>query len=252
MTKLAIIGGSGLHGMGKFLTDREMWFEKNQWGEPSAPIEIGQLGDLEVCFLSRHGTTVRRPPHMINYRANMWALKMLKPDYVVAFCTVGGILEEDVPGTLALPDQILDYTWGRETSYNKGDSTEIVHIDFTNPFDEELRSLLLDGAEALQYPIVDGGVYGCTQGPRLETAAEVDRLERDGVHYIGMTAMPEAALARELDLKYAVMCQIVNYAAGRMDSKNGISQQSMAAVTGEATQKSLDICFKAMELLAEQ
>lgn len=246
MTTIAIIGGSGLHEMPQ-LSDKKEVFNETPWGMPSAPLEVGFIGKTKVVFLSRHGMSVRYPPHMINYRANLWAINQLSPDFVVGFGSVGCISPEDKPGMLAIPDQLIDYTWGRESSYNCGDSETIVHIDFTNPFDEKVRELLLDASGALSYPIIDGGVYGVTQGPRLETASEVDRMARDGVHYIGMTLMPEACLARELNLPYAMICQIVNHAAGRQTSEECIDFTNLSEILERTTKQSLEIVLKASE-----
>lgn len=248
MTKVAVIGGSGLHNLPQMEDHRTVTVE-TPWGEPSAPFECGRIGDVEVVFLSRHGTEKRKPPHMVNYRANMWAINEFKPDFVVGFGSVGSVLQEDGPGTLAVPDQLIDYTWGRECSYNLGDSETILHVDFTNPFDEDVRELLLSAAEELDYTIVDGGVYGVTQGPRLETAAEVERMARDGVHYIGMTLMPEAGLARELGLRYAMVSQVVNYAAGRYESVEKIDFAGLGKILEETTMDSLKIVLRAAENL---
>ncbi|WP_289640004.1 MTAP family purine nucleoside phosphorylase, partial [Turicimonas muris] len=152
------------------------------WGEPSAPFEFTEVEDKEIIVLPRHGRVCRKPPHLINYRANMWAIAQLAPKAVVALCSVGGIVEEDKPGSIAVPDQIIDYTWGRETSYNKGDSETITFIDFTEPFSEQLREKLLDAADDLLIPVIDGGTYAVRQGPRLETAAEIKKLAQDGAH----------------------------------------------------------------------
>ena len=217
------------------------------WGEPSAPFEFTEVEDKEIIVLPRHGRVCRKPPHLINYRANMWAIAQLAPKAVVALCSVGGIVEEDKPGSIAVPDQIIDYTWGRETSYNKGDSETITFIDFTEPFSDQLREKLLDAADDLLIPVIDGGTYAVRQGPRLETAAEIKKLAQDGAHYVGMTLMPEACLARELGLNYAAICQIVNPAAGIGLSSSKIDMKAFSDVSDEATKKSLKIALKAFE-----
>jgi purine nucleoside phosphorylase len=176
-----------------------------------------EYDDHSVLFLPRHGDDLAIPPHAINYRANLKALCQLGVDAVVALNTVGVIAPNLHPGQVVVPDQLIDYTSGRAHSIHDGGGT-IDHIDFTRPFSDSLRNGLLDAARRADVPVHDGGVYAVTQGPRLETAAEVDRLERDGAGFVGMTAMPEAALARELGMQYACLSLIVNYAAGRGDN----------------------------------
>lgn len=207
----AIIAGSGFRDFGSDSEGREI---DTAFGPPSGPIRVLEYDDQSVFLLPRHGDDLRIPPHLINYRANMVALQSLGVDAVVAVNTVGVIHGGLHPGQIAIPEQLIDYTSGRAHSIYEG-HTAIDHIDFTQPFTEDLRRALLAAASGAGVDIYDGGVYAVTQGPRLETAAEVDRLERDGADFIGMTAMPEAALARELGVDYACLSLIVNYAAGR-------------------------------------
>jgi 5'-methylthioinosine phosphorylase len=207
----AIIAGSGFRSFG---SDSEGVIVSTSFGNPSGPIRELRYDDHTVYFLPRHGDNLRIPPHAINYRANMKALQQLDTDCVIAMNTVGVIKSEIYPGQIVTPHQLIDYTWGRAHSVYDGDG-ELDHIDLTNPFSEHLRQELLEAARTADVPIHDGGVYAVTQGPRLETAAEVDRLERDGAGYVGMTAMPEAALARELGMDYACLSLVVNHAAGR-------------------------------------
>jgi len=186
-----------------------------RFGEPSAAIRQMNIENHSVYVLPRHGDEHRLPPHAINYRANALALKELGVEAIIALNTVGVLTGVRVPGQLAVPDQIIDYTWGREHTVHTGTANEFEHIDFTMPFSVAVRAALLAAASSAGVDCFDGGVYAVTQGPRLETAAEVDRLERDGADYVGMTAMPEAALARELDMGYCCLSMIVNFAAGR-------------------------------------
>jgi 5'-methylthioinosine phosphorylase len=209
----AIITGSGfteLAGDGKGTT------VATRFGAPSAAVRNMQLGSKQVLILPRHGEAHSLPPHAINYRANMCALKELGATHVVALNTVGVISNVRQPGEIAVPEQIIDYTWGRAHTIHDG-GTDFDHIEFTQPFSIELGSAMLAAAEAAGVDCYAGGVYAVTQGPRLESAAEIDRLERDGADYVGMTAMPEAALAQELGLEYACLALIVNRAAGRSD-----------------------------------
>lgn len=214
MAELAIIGGTGLTTL-KNLEIKRREVMRTPYGEPSGPLVHGQLCNKDVVFLPRHGQGHTIPPHMVNFRANIWALKETGVDSIIAVAAVGGIEAGLKPTMLAFPDQIIDYTWSRKHTYFENNLSEVTHIDFTRPYSEPLRQLMIDAARELNIEFADHGTYGATQGPRLETAAEIDRLERDGCTIVGMTGMPEAALARELDLPYACCAVIANRAAGR-------------------------------------
>lgn len=188
----------------------------NTYGQPSAALQRVTINDSDVLTMRRHGAKHTLAPHAINYRANLVALKDAGATSIIALHTVGVVTERDC-GQLAVPSQLLDYTWGREHTLYDTAAGAVEHIEFTEPFSATLRSQLLAAAVAAGVGCYDGGVYATLQGPRLETAAEVDRLQRDGADYVGMTAMPEAALARELDLHYASLSLLVNPAAGRGD-----------------------------------
>ncbi len=211
---IAILGGSGLDRWPQLghLTPEPV---DTPYGAPAAPLLCGAIDGVPVCFLPRHGADHSLPPHRINYRANLWALKAAGARAVVAVATVGAIPDGMPPGALVLPDQVVDYTHGREATYFDGADGRVEHIEFTEPYHAAVRAALRDAAKASGVPMIDGATYAATQGPRLETRAEVDRLERDGCHIIGMTGMPEAALARELDLPYACLAVVANRAAGR-------------------------------------
>ncbi len=214
MTKIAIIGGTGLTSIkGLEITGREI--VQTPFGEPSGPLVQGNLCGHHVCFLPRHGSGHTIPPHAINYRANIWALKNLGVEKVISVNAVGGIREDMQPSTLIIPDQIIDYTTSRTNTFFEEGLTKVIHIDFTEPFCEDLRQSMIITARTHNIDIITSGTYAATQGPRLETAAEVNRLERDGCHLIGMTCMPEAALAREQGLCYASISVVANSAAGR-------------------------------------
>jgi 5'-methylthioinosine phosphorylase len=189
-----------------------------RFGSPSAALKRGDIHGHSVLSIARHGEPHTIPPHAINYRANLVALQEAGATAVIALNTVGVVSDIRNSGEIAVPDQILDYTWGRQHTIYDGSDGEIDHIDFTEPFSTDLRYGLLNAANLADVDCYDGGVYAATQGPRLESAAEVDRLERDGADYVGMTAMPEAAIARELDLPYVCLALIVNRAAGRGDT----------------------------------
>jgi 5'-deoxy-5'-methylthioadenosine phosphorylase len=214
MNKLAIIGGTGLTSL-KNLKIINRRIVHTPYGEPSAPLIRGSMGGKEVLFLARHGYSHTIPPHKVNYRANIWALKEAGADHIIAVNAVGGIHPAMLPGSIVIPDQLVDYTWGRVNTYFEEGLTHVTHIDFTEPYCAALRRLLIDGARGMAMDVFDGAVYATTQGPRLETAAEVNRLERDGCDLVGMTGMPEAALARELDICYASCAVVANMGAGR-------------------------------------
>jgi 5'-methylthioadenosine phosphorylase len=233
---LAIIGGSGLYRFAGLEEPRSLDV-RTPYGEPSGPLTLGAIRGHAVVFLARHGGEHRIAPHEINYRANLWALKEQKPHGIVSIATVGGIRDDLRSGTLLLPDQILDYTWGRRSTYFEGEGAKVTHVDFTEPYSAVMRKRIAAAAGACGEKVVDGGVYATTQGPRLETAAEIDRLERDGADVVGMTGMPEAALARELGLEYAAIAVIINAAAGRGESKHAISLDRMQEVLEEAMQR---------------
>ena len=229
---LAIIGGSGLTQLSNLaVTHREI--VRTPYGEPSAPLLFGRLRDREVVFLARHGSGHTIAPHEVNYRANIHALHSIGVQRVVSVASVGGIRPDMGPGSIAVPDQILDYTWGRRNTFFEGSDAAVTHIDFTHPYCERLRRQCIEAAARAGERCLDGGVYAATQGPRLESAAEVNRLERDGADMVGMTGMPEAALARELELCYATIAVVVNHAAGRASSAEAIHLERVYVVLQE-------------------
>ena len=230
---LAIIGGSGLAKLG-ILENTRRKAARTPYGSPSARLSFGKIGQREIVFLARHGDGHTIAPHEVNYRANLWALKKAGAREVLSIATVGGIAASMAPGVLAVPHQIIDYTWGRRSTYFEGKGKPVEHIDFTEPYARPMREKVLAAAQACGETVGDGGVYATTQGPRLETAAEIDKLSRDGADLVGMTGMPEAGLARELNLEYAAIAVVANYAAGRGDSKRAIPLEKISAVVDEA------------------
>jgi 5'-methylthioinosine phosphorylase len=226
---LAIIGGSGLTRLSTLaVAHREV--VRTPYGEPSSAVVFGQVAGCDVAFLARHGHGHTIPPHRVNYRANLWALKQRGVATVLAVASVGAIGEGLVPGDLVLPHQLIDYTSGREATYFDGGDRTVVHVDFTHPYTPELRDHCVAAAREAGTKMHDGGVYAAVSGPRLETAAEIDRLDRDGATIVGMTGMPEAVLARELGLAYATIAVVVNHAAGRGESARMISMERIAEV----------------------
>ena len=216
MQQIAIIGGSGFDQLPEFVL-RDKRNLDTPYGSPSSDILFGELFHHPLIFLPRHGKAHNHPPHRINYRANIWALKECGVSDIIAFAAVGGIARECESGKLVLPDQLIDYTWGREHTFYDGEDNVVEHIDFGEPYCPKLRSALIQAADKASVPVLTSGTYGVTQGPRLETPAEIDRMEKDGCDIVGMTGMPEAALAREADINYACLGLVVNAAAGRSD-----------------------------------
>ena len=233
---LAIIGGSGLTRLSTLaVAHREV--VRTPYGEPSSALVFGRIMEHEVVFLARHGHGHTIPPHRVNYRANLWALKERGVDAVLAVASVGGISRGHAPGDLVLPHQLIDYSNGRESTFYDGGDRNVVHVDFTHPYSPELRQRCLASARRAGLALHDGGVYAAVSGPRLETAAEIDRMERDGATLVGMTGMPETVLAREAGLAYASIAVVVNHAAGRGDSAETIAMERIAVVLEQAMEK---------------
>ncbi len=215
--EFAVIGGTGLTEVeGLEIIHREV---HTPYGAPSGQFTHGMIGDKRIVFLARHGYTHNIPPHKVNYRANIWALRSLGVSKVVAVAAVGGITDKMKPCSLVIPDQIIDYTWGRDHTFFTEGLESVTHVDFSHPYTDELRQTLLSCAQKAGLDVVDGGTYGATQGPRLETAAEISRMERDGCDLVGMTGMPEAGLAREAGLSYACCAVVANQTIGKGDNE---------------------------------
>ncbi len=226
---LAIIGGRGLTELKNLnITHRQVM--RTPFGEPSGAFLFGTLNQQEVIFLARHGYGYTIPPHLVNYRANLWALHEQGVTDLISVATVGGIRSDLHPGTLLVPDQVIDYTHGRDYTFFSTRNASYKNIDFTQPYSAKLRADLLLSAKKVQQPCLDGGVYAATQGPRLDSIAEINRYERDGADMVGMTGMPETSLARELDINYATIAVVVNYAAGRGDNQQGINMENVSMI----------------------
>ena len=210
---LAVIGGTGVYRLAD-LQDVDTREVDTRFGKPSGPIRIGTLLGQRVAFLARHGEGHSVPPHLINYRANLAALQDIGATRVLALNTVGGIGDDFGPRVLACPDQLIDYTWGRVSTICEEPGSEVVHVDFGDPYTTMLRHKIIAAARVTGVSLMSRGCYGATQGPRLETKAEIARMRRDGCDLVGMTGMPEAGLARELGLDYACLAIVANWAAG--------------------------------------
>lgn len=233
---LGIIGGTGLTELSNLNIHRRL-IARTPYGEPSQPLVFGDVDGVEVVFLARHGGGHTIPPHAVNYRANIWALHSVGVCELLAVATVGCIDQQLKPSDIVLPNQIIDYTHGRKNTYHDGIELPVKHIDFTEPYSVEMRQKCLRAAQKVNQPLVEAGVYACVQGPRLETAAEINKLERDGATIVGMTGMPEAALARELGVDYAAICPVANYAAGRGESLSGIQLEAVMPLLNQTMQK---------------
>lgn len=234
MTSIAIIGGTGLTSLTDLeITGREIM--QSNYGEPSGPLTRGTLMGKDILFLPRHGYGHTIPPHKVNYRANIAVLQEAGAEHIIAVNAVGGISPDMPPGTIVIPDQIIDYTWSRQHTFFEEGLNNVVHIDFTQPYCESLRQKLGEVAQQNDINVITSATYGATQGPRLETTAEINRLDRDGCHIVGMTGMPEAALARELELCYASISVVANMAAGRGEGE--ITMQEIEANLGNGMQQ---------------
>lgn len=226
---LAVIGGTGVYKLAA-LEQVESHLPETRYGFPSGPVRVGMLAGKRVAFLARHGEGHSVPPHKVNYRANLVALQMVGASRVLALNTVGGITDAYGPRVLACPDQLIDYTWGRISTLSEEEGSDVLHVDFGDPYTPALRAQILAAAQRAQVAVVNGGCYGATQGPRLETKAEIARMKRDGCDLVGMTGMPEAGLARELGLSYACLGIVANWAAGCGDAAEITMEEVLANV----------------------
>lgn len=229
----AIIGGTGLTRL-EHLTIEDRQTLSTPFGAPSAELVFGRLHGQALVFLARHGDPHIVPPHKINYRANLWALREVGVSCILAVAAVGGIGAAMAPGKIAVPDDLIDYTHGRGHTFFEDELDAVTHIDFSWPYTPWLREKLLTAAKVAGIAVIDGGVYGCTQGPRLETPAEIARLERDGCDLVGMTGMPEAALARELSIDYVCCAVVANWAAGKQSGEITLAEIEANLVAGMA------------------
>jgi len=224
-----VIGGTGLDKIEGLVVEKYEAI-KTPYGETSEPLAFGSIaGNLMIAFIARHGKNHSIPPHLINYQANIWALHSVGVKNLIGINTVGSIDTKFLPGDFVFPDQIIDYTYCRKNTFSDGVDNSVKHIDFTYPFDDNLRNHFSKVSKMLKLKYHTNGVYACVQGPRLESAAEINRYDNDGANIIGMTGMPEASLAREIGLNYALICPVANHAAGRGLNKDGISHEEISA-----------------------
>lgn len=249
MSKIAIIGGSILPKLYDFKVQTSL-LPETPFGEPTSPLQTGTFGGQEIIYLNRHGLERRTPPHRINYRANIWALKQAGVEIIIGSSVVGGIRSDMVPGHFVFPDQLIDYTYGRPSTCFDENFDYTRHIDFTYPYCPELHRLFIEAAQELALDFTDDATYGVTQGPRFETIAEINRMERDGCDIVGMTAMPEALLARELDMRYASIALVAGKAAGRTDGL-GVSIIDIKAVIDNCLAQMHQLLIKVVEKVSE-
>ena len=222
-----VIGGTGLDKIEDLIVEKTEAI-KTPYGSTSEPLTFGLLGPHKVIFLARHGKDHFIPPHLINYQANIWALHSVGVKNLIGINTVGSIETKFMPGDFVFPNQIIDYTYCRNNTFFDGIKSPVKHIDFTFPFDNNLLSSFLKVSQILKLKHHINGVYASVQGPRLESAAEINRYENDGANIVGMTGMPEASLAREIGLKYALICPVANHAAGRGLNKDGVTHEEIS------------------------
>ncbi len=247
MSAIGVIGGSGLYEMGG-IDVLEKCHMTTPYGEPSAPIALAKFEDHTLAFLPRHGLSHNRQPHKVNYRANIWALKELGVERIFSVCATGGISEDMTPGSLVVLDQVIDWTQGARISTFYEDD-KVVHIDFTEPYCPELRGALLAGSKATGINVKDGGTYICVNGPRLESRAEIGFFKGIGADVVGMTGMPEAALARELEICYASLAVVTNHAAGLTGQK--LTTAEVVAAMGQAQQKIQNLLEASLDLIPD-
>jgi 5'-methylthioadenosine phosphorylase len=248
---LAIIGGTGLTQL-EGLDVKKRQIVRTPYGDPSQPLIFGEIAGKEVIFLARHGGGHNIPPHAVNYRANIFALHLQGVTEIAAIATVGGIQSNLTPGVIAIPHQMIDYTYGREHTFHDGIDKPVRHVDFTRPYCDNLRSKWLAAAKLASEPVVPEGVYAAMQGPRFETAAEIQRLERDGATMVGMTGMPEAILARELGISYAAACPVANVAAGKGENARQINYEDLIQSLNITMERVRKIIVKLVALSSSQ
>jgi len=240
--RIGIIGGTGLY-EGEDVEVRRI---STPYGDAS-PVAIAEIHRRGVVFMPRHGARHELPPHRVNYRANIYALKELGVTRIVATNSVGGISPELSPGDVVVPHDIIDFTSGRANTFY---DTRAVHIDMSEPYCPEIRKALIDAGREVLGRVVESGVYAVTQGPRFETPAEIRMLSRLGADVVGMTAMPEAALAREMELCYASICTVTNYAAGLKQGR--LTAKEVVEVVRENEEKLRRLIIRVIHRIPEE
>lgn len=237
MSKIGIIGGSGLYEI-KGLTLKHKKSVKTPYGKPSEQYFIGEIGGTEAVFLPRHGKRHDIPPHMINYRANIWGFRKLGVEKIISISAVGGIKKGLRPGDIVILDQVLDMTRNRKSTFYDG-KEGVIHIDFTDPYCPDIRKTLLTAGKRAGVSLKKGGTYVAVEGPRLESASEIKSFSILGGDVVGMTGMPEACLARELEICYSGLSVVANYAAGISRKKLTVAEVMEAMMSSTEKIKKL-------------
>lgn len=245
--EIAVIGGSGVYAL-DYLTDVQTTVVSTPYGK-SPEIVLGKLANRNVAFLPRHGKKHTAPPHLVNYRANLWALRELGVKRVLATTASGSLRSRMRPGDLVLLDQFVDFTKRRPMTFYEGGKGGVVHVDVTEPYCPELRKILRETARALKIKLHPRATYGCTEGPRFETAAEIQALRRLGCDLVGMTNVPECILARELELCYAAIAVVTNFAAGI--SKTKLTHEEVAELMAKNIERVKSLIFTAVPQIPE-
>lgn len=248
LAEIGVIGGSGFYSL---LEDAEAVRVDTPYGEPSGEVAVGSLAGRRVAFLPRHGADHRFPPHRVPYRANLWALRSLGVRQVVTGSAVGSLREELGPGALVLPDQILDRTWGRPHTYSDGEQG-VAHLSFSDPYCPVGRACAQRAAQAAGLPLTGSATLAVINGPRFSTRAESLDYRRSGATIIGMTAMPEAALARELALCFTSLCLVTDHDAG-VEAGTGVTHAEVLQTFAANLPKLRELLVATLaELPAEQ
>jgi 5'-methylthioadenosine phosphorylase len=245
--EIAVIGGSGVYAL-DYLTDVQTTVVSTPYGK-SPEIVLGKLANRNVAFLPRHGKKHTAPPHLVNYRANLWALRELGVKRVLATTASGSLRSRMRPGDLVLLDQFVDFTKRRPMTFYEGGKGGVVHVDVTEPYCPELRRILRETARALKIKLHPRATYGCMEGPRFETAAEIQALRRLGCDLVGMTNVPECILARELELCYAAIAVVTNFAAGI--SKTKLTHEEVAELMAKNIERVKSLIFTAVPQIPE-
>lgn len=248
MSKIGLIGGSGLYDIQGFVLKQKKSIT-TPFGKPSDQYLIGKIGKTDIVFLPRHGKKHNIPPHMINYRANIWGFRKLGVDRIISISAVGGIRKGLRPGDIVVLDQTMDMTRNRKSTFYDGKGG-VVHIDFTEPYCPELRRIILKAGKDAGVPVKNGGNYVAVEGPRLETASEIKSFKLLGGDVVGMTGMPEASLAREVAICYTGISVVANYAAGI--SKTKLTVPEVMKVMHASTETLKRLLKKTFSLIHEE
>jgi 5'-methylthioadenosine phosphorylase len=242
-----VFGGSGFYA---FLQDASTVDVQTPYGTPSAPVTVGAVGDRRVAFLPRHGPRHELPPHMVPYRANVWAMRSLGVERLFAPCASGSLQRDIVAGDFVVCDQIVDRTTGRASTFFDGPRT--VHVEFADPYCPQMRSVIAAEGRAAGIRVHDRGTVVVVQGPRFSTRAESAHHAAQGWHVVNMTQMPEAALAREVGMCYAAIALITDHDVGVEGTLGSVTQEEVMRVFAANNERLRDLLFRAIEALPSE